>query len=102
MKKRLFIFVVVICILFIGCGATFKENTENVQTYHKTYYPDLNITEYAKGEYSYVVVHDTGVIYLKHQKFMSITTGVESMVLLVKKNGQPLTVDDFPDSTFKE
>lgn len=106
MIKKIIISVLIMFML-VACGGTPPDRSSyekhpsepmEVEDVSDIGYPDITVYGapdkwYGKNRYYYIIDNKEGVVYLQHLN-VSGQASTESMSVMVKRNGEPLTIDD--------
>lgn len=106
MIKKIIISVLIMFML-VACGGTPPDGSSyekhpsepmEVEDVSDIGYPDITVYGapdkwYGKNRYYYIIDNKEGVVYLQHLN-VSGQASTESMSVMVKRNGEPLTIDD--------
>ena len=106
MNKKIIISILIMFIL-VACGETSSDRSPEekhpsepieVEDISDIGYPDITVYGvpdrwYGKNRYYYVIDNKEGVVYLQHLN-VSGQASTESMSIMLKRNGEPLTIDD--------
>ena len=101
------VFIMMLALSLIACGGTPPDKSSyekhpsepiEVEDISDIGYPDITVYGapdrwYGKNRYYYVIDNKEGVVYLQHLN-VSGQASTESMSIMLKRNGEPLTIDD--------
>ena len=106
MIKKIIISILIMFML-VACGGTPPDGSSyekppyepiEVEDVSDIGYPDITVYGapdrwFGKNRYYYVIDNKEGIVYLQHLN-VSGQASTESMSIMLKRNGEPLTIDD--------
>ena len=101
------VFIMMLVLSLIACGETSSDRSPEekhpseptkVEDVSDIGYPDITVYGapdrwFGKNRYYYVIDNKEGIVYLQHLNVAG-QSSTESMSIMLKRNGEPLTIDD--------